>query len=274
MTVVVTGAGGLIGRVLVDRLAGDHEVWAISRATPPASHPRVRAIAADLAMPQVPAGLPDRADVVVHLVQSSGYRDFPAQALDIFNVNVGSTARLLDWSRAAGIRQFIVASSGGVDGGGSRSYYAASKLSAEALARCYSSEFGVLLLRFHFVYGRHQRRSMLVPRLIDTIKSGNPVPLAGADGPRLNPIYVDDAVRAIELAIERQVSGLIPIAGPDVVSVRQMSEIIGRRLSIPVTFTANETQHPQDLIGDVGEMSKRLAAPRWSFDAGIAEMLR
>src|SRR5687767_3119548 len=98
MHVVITGAGGLVGSRLLDLLAGQHEVCAITRSADRADRHGVHWLRADLAADSLPPGLPTRADAVIHLAQSPHYRDFPEGALDVFNVNVASTARLLDWS--------------------------------------------------------------------------------------------------------------------------------------------------------------------------------
>lgn len=252
MKIVVTGADGLIGRHLMAALHGTHEL-----------HPLTRSQTA----------LPATADAVVHLAQSRHYRDFPEHALDVFDVNLALTARLLDWSRVSGVRHFILASTGGVDQPGPRSYYAVTKLAAEEFARCYERQFSVLALRFHFVYGRGQRPSMLVPRLIETIRDGRDVTLAGPDGPRINPTYVGDAVAAIEQALLKKVEGTLAIAGPRVLTIRDAANIIGAQLGRPVSFTSDLSQHPQDVIGDITAMSAHLIAPRWSFADGIADML-
>jgi UDP-glucose 4-epimerase len=235
--------------------------------------PGVTWVPGDLRASTLPAGLPSRADVVVHLAQSPHYRAFPAGALDVFDVNVGSTARLLDWSRRAGVQQFILASSGGVSGGQPQSFYLASKASAEALAESYARVFGVLALRFFFVYGPGQKPTMLVPRLIDAIRGHRAVPLSGHDGPRLNPIHVDDAVRAIETAIERRTVGRIDIAGPEVLTVRQMCESIAARLGRAAEYACNLDEAPADLIGDITIMRADLERPTRRFDEGVAGMI-
>lgn len=269
MKILVTGAGGLIGSALVARLSGRHDIYALSRTA--RSGPPVHGIVADLAAPELLPDLPS-VDAVVHLAQSPHYAEFPNRARDIFDVNLASTVRLLDWSRGAGVRHFILASTGGVDSP-TRSFYAVTKHSAEQFARCYSDAFAVLALRFHFVYGPGQRPSMLVPRIIDNVRHGRPVPLTGCDGPTLNPTYVGDAVAAIEAALEQQVQGTIPIAGPERLSIRRMAEIIAARLGTSPTFTIDDTASSQDLLGDVSEMSRRLVAPKWTFAAGVAQML-
>ncbi|MDO8680066.1 MAG: NAD(P)-dependent oxidoreductase [Acidobacteriota bacterium] len=276
MKIVVTGATGLVGWTLIPLLHDRHEVWAVGRDRAGArlSAPNVHWIAANLAAPELPRELPATADVVVHLAQSPHYRDFPSQALDIFNVNVASTARLLDWSRTAGVRQFILASTGAVASAGAPAfYYVASKQSAELLATSYETCFGVLIVRFFFVYGHGQRASMLVPRLIDIIRTDGSVSLAGAAGPRLNPVHVDDAAQALMRAMELATTGRINVAGPDVLTIRAMSDCIAARAGWTPRFESDAAQTAQDLVGDISRMSELLGPPRVSFADGIDRMM-
>jgi UDP-glucose 4-epimerase len=276
MNIVVTGATGLIGSRLTAALRNNHEVWAVARQAAAAQvDGHVRWVSGDLTSQSLPEGLPTTADVVVHLAQSEHYRQFPDRALDVFEVNVASTARLLDWSLRAGVRQFILASSGAVGAmsNGKLTYYIASKQSAELLTEAYAEYFDVLALRFFFVYGRGQKRSMLVPRLIDTIRSDREVTIVGRDGPRLNPIHVDDAVRALLSAIDRRSSGRIDIAGREVLTVRQMSETIARCLGRGPRFKHDLAARADDLVGDVALMNRLLVAPQYSFAEGIADVI-
>ena len=49
--------------------------------------------------------LPNDIDIIIHLAQSSKFRDFPSEAEDIFNVNIKSTAQLLDFARKNNIQK-------------------------------------------------------------------------------------------------------------------------------------------------------------------------
>jgi nucleoside-diphosphate-sugar epimerase len=265
----------LIGAHLLGRLLSHgHDVYAVTRGAPPPAAPSgLHWISLDLTAASLPQ-LPTRVDVIVHLAQSPHYRSFPEHALDVFEVNVASTARLLDWARKCGARHFILASSGGVASATVPvSHYAASKQCAELLAGSYSRCFAVLILRFFFVYGRGQKPWMLVPRLVTTVQTGSEVALAGADGPRLNPVFVGDAVGGIMRAIERTATGTIDIAGGQVLSVRAMTEIIAGQLRMPARYRADDAAASHDLIGNIARMSSELAAPEWTFERGIADML-
>lgn len=273
MTILITGAAGLIGRRTVELLAPAHDVSVVVRS--PGNAPNVRTLAIDLSAPGFRHALPASADVVVHLAQSVHYRDFPAQAADIFNVNVGATAQLLEWATGAGVQHFVLASSGGVERSspGVPSYYLATKRSAELLAAAYGHRFSLTVLRFYFAYGAAQRRSMLIPRLVDNVRNGRPIALAGPDGIRLNPVHVDDAAAAVARAATAAVPGTFDIAGPEVLSLRDISTIIGRKLGRAPVFDADLSAAPADLIGDTRAMAQHLVAPSRLFESGIDELL-
>ena len=274
MKILITGAGGLVGRQLVPALAETHQVFALSRRAAETPAPNnVEWIHADLTSPTLAAQLPAAVDVVIHLAQSPRYAEFPEGAADVFAVNVASTARLLDWARSSGVRQFILASSGAVVLPGDDSFYAVSKRSAEQLVACYAQMFGVLALRFFFIYGAGQRRSMLVPRLVETIDAKQEVRLTGVDGPRINPVHVDDVAAALSCAVERKVTGTINVAGPDVLTIRQMSETIGRLVGSAPRFKPEGNDQAPDLSGDISAMREQLVAPTRRFDAGVTDVI-
>jgi nucleoside-diphosphate-sugar epimerase len=272
MKIVITGAGGLVGGRVLDLMA-EHDVWAITRTAHRPERDRVRWLTADLAADRLPDELPDHAEAVIHLAQSPHYRDFPDQALDVFNVNVGSTARLLDWSRRAGVKHFILASSGGVGAVTAQNFYLASRQGAELLAAGYQNVFDVLVLRFFFVYGPGQDVGMLVPRLIESVAAGRPIPLASPHGTSLNPVHVDDAAHAVIRAVETRAGGTIDIAGPGTVTIREMAETVAARLHRTASFTLDATRRADRLIGDIARMSEVLRAPRVHFADGLGDML-
>src|SRR5712691_5873081 len=74
-TVLVTGAGGFIGRHLVRALGERYRVVALVRNRADAPE-NAEAIVFDLSQPLGDA-LPPRIDAVVHLAQSRRYREFP-----------------------------------------------------------------------------------------------------------------------------------------------------------------------------------------------------
>lgn len=281
---VITGGSGLIGSHLLNNLPLGWQAFALGRNDnkPTVAGP-IHPITLDLAADWDSAVLPDRVDAVIHLAQSEHFREFPERVEDVFQVNTLSTLRLLDYARRAGARTFILASSGGVYGYGERAFteeaeisaqsdlgfYLSSKLCAEVVAQNYVSLMNVIRLRFFFVYGAGQRRTMLIPRLITSIREGRPLSLQGEDGIRLNPTHVTDAVHAIKQALELRGSHIINIAGPEMLSLRQMGEIIGRVVDRTPLFEVQPNVAPRHLVGDLQKMTRLVGEPKIRFEQGV-----
>lgn len=285
-SVLLTGATGLIGRQLV-RALGSSKVFALTRRTPDGgpNATNVTWIEHDLAAPALPRDLPPRVDAVVHLAQSEAFRDFPEKAADIFDVNVASTFRLLEWARTHGARRFVHASTGGVYGDGERpfvetdppseslGFYASSKRAAELLALAYAGSFVVVVVRPFFVYGAGQRTSMLIPRLVRSVAEGRPIVLHGApDGPRFNPVHVSDAVAALRRCLDLDATQTINIAGPEVLTLREIGIAIGRALGREPLFEVAASGPPHHLVGSTKKMTALLAAPSIRLVEGVREL--
>lgn len=272
MRVVVTGASGLIGSNLVELLArGGSSVVALSRRPIHSQDPLVENVVIDFEDGVDFDRLPGPVDAIVHLAQSEKFRDFPKQAVDIFSTNLQSSIGLLAWAKKNNVRHFIYASTGGVYADSARyveastrlktpgelDFYFSTKLASEAFVQCYSNEFSVTIMRFFFVYGRNQNREMLLPRIFDRVMQGDEVFLDGDDGFRFNPTHVSDAVQAIQASLENPQSLVTNVAGPEVLSLREASEIFGRHLGRAPRFVM--TGKPvADVVGDTAFMFENL----------------
>jgi len=286
---VVTGASGLIGSHLLKELHREAEIFAVCREDiiEQVSSRNVQHIKLDLARDVNFELFPQRVDGIIHLAQSEYFRDFPEHSLDVFEVNTVSTLRLLDYALKAGAGTFIYASSGGVYGysddgftedtgikqRGDLGFYLGTKLCSEILSDCYTSLMNVIVLRFFFIYGPGQRRSMLIPRLVDWVRQGKSIVLQGSDGIRFNPTYVSDAVSAISRSLEIKGNHKINVAGPQVLSMREIGEIIGQILSKRPKFNLESDVEPLHLIGDITRMSRLLGPPVVGFEEGIQAYL-
>jgi nucleoside-diphosphate-sugar epimerase len=290
MRIVVTGAGGFIGRRVIRRLIAEaHHVTAIV-------HPdSVARVQTDLPSSEIhllpldlqhldPALLPVGADALITLGQARAFREFPAKAEEIFAVNVVANLRLLQWAIGARVPQVVHASSGGIYGGRRKEtfhesdlvavdsplgFYLGTKLCAEIVLQNYRHHFqSTVILRPFFVYGPGQRRDMFIARLIDSVRSGSPIRLQGPNGLRVNPVYVDDAADAFVSALGLTGYHLINVGGPDVLTLREICDAIGGAVGKLPVFE-HQPGEPVDYVGDILQASAKLRCIRTSFAEGL-----
>ncbi|MBI4401213.1 MAG: NAD(P)-dependent oxidoreductase [Nitrospirae bacterium] len=285
MKIVLTGATGFIGSWLVRRLLPDHELFCLTRnggALP--QHAQVHAVAGDLAGSIDPARLPASADAIIHLAQSRQFRKFPDHARDVFKVNTEATLQLLEYGRQAKVKTFLFASSGGVCGYQPRpisetdspeiiNFYLASKYAAECLVNAYGDYFATVTLRYFFVYGEGQR-DMFMPSLVGRVLQGTPVTIAGKTGVTMNPVHVSDAVEATVRALDVQRQETINVAGPDITTVLELAELIGRLTGRKPVYRFEPDKGPMAMVANIEKMKLKLGvSPKVSIQEGLTRLV-
>lgn len=290
-TCLVTGCTGLIGSHLIPSLIEDGWfVYGIIRSESQLSDiPNYHPIVIDLASGFDINALPNKVDVIIHLAQSRNFREFPELATEIFRVNTEITLRLLDYGRKAQANKFVLASTGGVYGTNEfpfkedapwetsqkMGFYAGTKICSEILANTYNNYFDIDILRLFFVYGKGQEKSMLIPRIITNIWKQTAISLQGKNGISINPIYVSDVISALRKTIRVSGSKTFNIAGNEILSLRDISNIIGEKLNRKPLFSIQQTSFisANNLIGDITAMKENLLVPQVSFWAGIDSLI-
>jgi len=239
----------------------------------------------NLSSPDFIKFLPPHVDTVIHLAQSRRFREFPQGAADVFAINTMSTARLLDYAVKSGCQEFIYASTGSVyrpttsllsESSSVLKFdeiqmYPASKLAAEVILGAYSRSLRVVVMRIFFMYGPGQHESMLIPRLINFIRQGRPISLSVPDGFRFNPLYADDVASLIWSIMDSDFSGLLNVAGPEELNLREVCELIGKQVGVNPLFE-NSSGIPADFRVDLAKLESRFGAMPTRFDVGIRRM--
>jgi nucleoside-diphosphate-sugar epimerase len=187
--VLVTGATGLIGRALSEKLASDgHRVRAALRVAgqmPPCVAEQVIVGALD-AGTDWSAAL-DGVDAVVHLAARTHVLSDTAAQAELYSLtNAYATRSLVAAAARARVRRFVYVSSIKVNGEGSARPYATSdapkpvdaygksKMLAESLLRADASEMEFAIVRPPLVYGPGVRANFL--RLMQWIDGERPLP--------------------------------------------------------------------------------------------------
>lgn len=271
-------------KVTRDLILQEFEVFSLTRT--PCPQKGVHNLVVDLSSTWESSKLPTQIDAVIHLAQSNRYKQFPSHASDIFEVNVSSSSRLLEYARNANAQIFIFTSTGGVYGTSDKpfhesqasqstlpnNFYVSTKWCTETLIHNYSDFFQTVIFRPFFIYGKGQNRSMLLPRLYDSIKKNLPVKLAGRSGIKINPIHVTDASNAIVSVLRSEnLHSTYNLAGHKIISLRQICELFGSFLDTSPKYELLQRKLNQDIIGNISLLSQNLFSPSVNIEDALVE---
>lgn len=211
---LVSGASGLLGSAVVDRLlSAGWRVTALSRAPLARHQTGLTVIPFDLTQDS-PSILPTDASAVVHCAAAIPSSYTALEAADaLLRINSLGTLRLLSWAKQTGAARFVNCSSHSVYQrpfpypipeshpaypSGHATYYAVSKLAAEVFASSMNSaDLTVCSLRFSSLYGPGMKASgVLYHFMASALRSEAPLVQSHPDS-LFDFLYVDDAASAI-----------------------------------------------------------------------------
>jgi len=230
-----------------------------------------------------------RPEVVVHLAAVAGVRASIEQPQLYFDVNVNGTLSVLEAAREFNVGHVVLASTSSVYGNSVRlpfveddpadrplAPYAASKRAAEMLGHSYYHLYGInfTALRFFTVYGPRNRPDMMAYKVLDSIFSGQELPLYEGGQMYRDWTYVSDTVAGVVAAADHQVGFEVinlgkgePVLLLDF--VHRIEELAGRRarfVTKPKLGSDASATH-----ADIGKARQLLGyAPKVSFNEGVS----
>lgn len=250
--IIITGANGFIGRYFIENFKEAESIIGITRKINKNDPKKNMFLEIDLTQDNFTKNLPKNCETIIHMAQSSQYRNFPFGAEDMRKINIDSTCKLLDWSIKNNIKNFIFLSTANVYETSPikykecsdlkpNSFYGLTKLCAENLALQYSKYLNIKILRLFTVYGPKQKR-MLIPNMIENIKNGKEITLANGKGPKFSPIFVNDVFKIINHILKLDDSILCNVCGDEVFNLKQIIDIISENLKIEANIKKNSTE--------------------------------
>ncbi len=301
--VLVTGAGGFLGRVLCRHLLQQGAfVIGLGRTPPHQSHPCPQSavpptfLILDLADPRLPSILADRpVDTVFHLAgraENSG--SLQAPTVD-FTHNLLATVHLLEALRTICFRGHLVfASSAAVYGEPAQlpitetapthpiTPYGMSKLAAEGYARLFAQAYGfsLTIARLFSLYGPDQRKQVIYDLCQKATKTQGMISLWGTGTEVRDFTYVDDAAyMLLRLAEERPTTGqLFNLCAGQGITIAEVGQRVLQELGEdPTRLYFSGVQRTGDVTAWLGcnqQLRAAGIAPQTTFSAGIAKTVQ
>jgi len=222
--ILLTGAGGLLGRQSMQALAARHRVFAIDiwPFSPEAAQLDENPTLLSFDLRDYAAVYETfaryRIDYVVHAAAISHPGPSFAQPVTSVQVNFNATVTLLEAARLFGTKRFVFISSIGVYGAynepmvdeghrmAGNSPYGVTKIAAELMGRMYATEFKVpfVALRYSHIYGPSRRLACPIKMLAEAAVRGDALHLPSGMDTLLQLIYQADVADPIIRCIEKQ----------------------------------------------------------------------
>lgn len=282
--ILVTGCTGFIGKYLAKVLSEHNEIFCLCRrAHDSIQESNITHINHDLKDKLRTEMLPRDLNHVIHLaaitIRNLDKIDMPIS--DYYRINTTSTLELLEYGKEIGIDSYVYASTGGVYGYSKdkliedrpvspNDFHDITKYNSEMLVKYYSQYFSTTILRYFFPYGPGQT-NRLIPSLINRIETGEPVMIYNNGiNPKINPIYISDAVELTKRSILISGKNTVNIAGAEVVSIFELSKLIGLLTGKNVKFKYVIEKRITDIVGDITKSLSLLAyTPTKNLDKGL-----
>lgn len=291
MTVLVTGASGLIGSRLIPRLH-DRQIFVLVRPEG-ARRPipiGLKPIAVDMlnaeAIRQVM--LRCKPDVVFHCAMSSGHPSNAAERLEALAIAVHGTANLAEAAAEAGVRRFVhlgsflgyrpqhraIREDDPIEPSTARG---AAKAAASMWLRQFAKAmaFSAVELRIFSVYGPGEADHRFVPTLLRAARDGTAVRLLA--GVSRDMVYVDDVVDACLAAADATCSAgsVFNIGSGEACTneqlVRAVEAVCGRPVRISADLYPGKAADGEWLADTSMARSILGWHPQWTLHDGLTE---
>jgi dTDP-glucose 4,6-dehydratase len=299
---VVTGGLGFIGSEVVRRaLARGSVVTNVDAATYAGDprrlaaweSPRLRTVTMDVRDRRLGDVLASaRPDVVVHLAAETHVTRGEVNTDVFFETNVEGTRAVLDASLNAGAGLVVHVSTDEVYGscegppfketdkqpgeGAATSTYARSKAVADDIARSYFGRAPVVVVRPTNCFGPWQHPEKAIPRWVVRALTGQRLPVWGDGGQLRDWMAVEDLCEAIELVIERGLTGDVFNVAPEASQrtnldvARAVARAAGRPADAVYLSAYDRPRHDRRYAIDASKLRAHGWAPTRPFEERLA----
>lgn len=274
--ILITGSTGLIGKNFIKIFSKKYNIYQISKKSN-----KNKIFKYDLSKIQNFKKLPDNFDILIYLAQSNNYQNPKVFKNEILNINFKNFRNLCNkLKKGKQLKHIIYASSGNVyQQSNFKIYehtnlknindnvYSQSKLLSENyLENIKSKNITFFIARIFFAYGCEQKKNMLIKSLIAKVKSQDKIFLNGFNGIKINPIHAIDVCKILDKSIKNKISGIFNLAGPQVLSIKDICLMISKKLKKPTVFIIKEKSF--NIVSSINKI-KKFYAPKITIDKKI-----
>ncbi|MGB8217142.1 MAG: NAD-dependent epimerase/dehydratase family protein [Candidatus Methanoperedens sp.] len=202
MGILVTGGSGFIGSHVVDKLIDknlDVKIFDIKKP----HREDVEFIRGDIAsLEELKVAMEDM-EYIFHIAAFSNINKIAENPLKAVDLNIMSTAKVLETARSCGVERIIYASSYFVDSGEGH-LYTTTKTASEMLCKDYYTLYGLpfTILRYGTAYGPRSRNEDVISIFIRRALSHQPLIIHGNGTQSRNFIYVEDLAEGNVAALQ------------------------------------------------------------------------
>jgi len=277
LTILITGASGLIGSHLCKKLAENGaNVIALTHQT---ENPVLSSVPqGDIEIAKCDICGYDNLSLMFDYYQPDSVFHFAAHLPstpnpDFIKVNVIGTTNLLDICYRKGVKNFVHASSMSVystppvrlpvdEEHPTRpdDNYGRTKLIGELLCECYSRVIRTVVVRFSSMFGLGDN-SRVAYHFMRSALSGQAIQVDGDGSQSSDFIYVDNAVQGVMLAMEKGRSGEVyNIGSGQETSVLELANLIARLVepNVEVKLSGKPATRPFRFAADIGKARSEL----------------
>jgi dTDP-glucose 4,6-dehydratase len=286
-TVLVTGAGGLLGRALSQELR--------------ASGARVLAFQRSADWLEKPIQIEEPIDYIVHLASPTASRDFVERPVEVIHSICEGTRRTLELAKEKSVKGYLFASSleaygltdphkesvaehefGVLDPMGARSSYPEAKRLAECLCAAYAREFGVpaKVARLAQCIGDGIPASdkRVIAQFAQAVRERHDIVLKTTGETLHNYCYTGDAARAMLVILLQGANGeAYNVANRNAAcTIREMAELACRLfpeagIRVRLDLSQDASAYPPPVV--IRLNAKKLESLGWKPTVGLEEML-
>jgi UDP-glucose 4-epimerase len=192
MSILVTGGSGFIGSHVVDRLIDNNLDVKVFDIRKPHREDVEFIKGSIISLDELNAAMKD-VEYVFHIAAFSDINRVPDNPLKVVDLNIMSTAKVLEAARNSNIERVIYASSYFVDSGKGH-LYTTTKVSSERICEDYYTLYRLpfTILRYGTAYGPRSRGEDVISIFVKKGLSHQPLTIHGDGDQSRNFIYVED----------------------------------------------------------------------------------